>query len=302
MGEQQPIIGGQAVIEGVLMRNKDNIAIAVRTEKGKIVLKKEIIASITTRYPFLACPFFRGIIAFFQMLVIGIKALMYSTNVSIGEKEEHLSVLEITGLIVISLLFSIGIFVLAPYVMTHIIGFDERTAPIVFNLIDGIIKMLFFIIYVAIIGSMADIRRVFQYHGAEHKTVNCYEAGKRLTVQNVKQFSTIHPRCGTSFIVFVMIVGIFILSLIAPLTTAIVPTFSGLPFLLQKTTFFLLRILFLLPIASLSYEVLKLAGKYHENKILQLANSPGMLIQKLTTKEPDNKMIEVAITALKAVI
>ena len=167
---------------------------------------------------------------------------------------------------------------------------------------DGAIKMLLFVIYVAVIGYMEDIRRVFQYHGAEHKAVNCYEAGKELTIKNVKAFSTIHPRCGTSFIMFVMIVGIFILSLIAPLTTAVIPTFSGFPFFVQKTILFLLRIVFLLPIASVSYEVLKLAGKYRTNRLLQLVNSPGMLIQKLTTKEPDEKMIEVAIKSLKAVI
>ncbi|MEK6868238.1 MAG: DUF1385 domain-containing protein [Nanoarchaeota archaeon] len=301
--EQQSLaIGGQAVIEGVLMRNKDRIAIAVRNEKGKIILKKETILSITKKYPFLGWPFFRGVIAFFQMMVIGIKALMYSTNIAMGEKEEQLTSWEIAGLIGVSLLFSIGIFVLAPYIMTHVIGFDERTAPVLFNLVDGVIKMIIFAAYVAIIGKMEDIRRVFQYHGAEHKTVNCYEAGKKLTIQNVKMFSTIHPRCGTSFIMFVMIVGIFILSAIAPLTAAVVPTFEGLPFFAQKIILFLLRIVFLLPIASVSYEILKLAGKYRDNKILQLVNSPGMLIQKLTTKEPDNKMIEVAIRSLKAIV
>jgi uncharacterized protein YqhQ len=303
MSEQQSLaIGGQAVIEGVLMRNKEQIAIAVRNEKGKIILKKETIASITKKYPFLGWPFLRGVVAFFQMMIIGIKALMYSTNIAIGEKEEHLSGWEIAGLIGVSLLFSLGIFVLAPYIMTHFLGFDERTAPVTFNIIDGIIKMFLFVMYVAIIGNMEDIRRVFQYHGAEHKAVNCYEAGKELTVKNVKLFSTIHPRCGTSFIMFVMIVGIFILAAIAPLTSAIVPTFEGLPFFVQKIVLFLLRIVFLLPIASVSYEVLKLAGTYRTNKVLQVVNSPGMLIQKLTTKEPDEKMIEVAIRSLKAVV
>ncbi len=302
MSEQSLAIGGQAVIEGVLMRNKDQIAIAVRNEKGKIILKTETIKSLTEKYPFFGRPFLRGIIAFFQMLIIGIKALMYSTNIAMGEKEEQLNGWEIAGLIGTSLVFSIAIFVLAPYIMTHLVGFDERTAPVLFNLIDGAIKMLLFVIYVAAIGYMEDIRRVFQYHGAEHKAVNCYEAGKELTIKNVKEFSTIHPRCGTSFIMFVMIVGIFILSVIAPLTTALAPTFTVLPFFVQKTILFLLRIVFLLPIASVSYEVLKLAGKYRANKVLQLVNSPGMLIQKLTTKEPDEKMIEVAIKSLKAVI
>ena len=234
MSEQSLAIGGQAVIEGVLMRNKEEIAIAVRNEKGKIILKTETIESVTKKYPFLGWPFLRGIIAFFQMLIIGIKALTYSTNIAMGEKEEQLNAWEIAGLIGTSFVFSIAIFVLAPYIMTHVAGFDERTSPVYFNLVDGAIKMLLFVIYVGVIGYMEDIRRVFQYHGAEHKAVNCYEAGKELTIKNVKAFSTIHPRCGTSFIMFVMIVGIFILSLIAPLTTAVVPAFSGFSFFSQK--------------------------------------------------------------------
>ena len=149
MSEQSLAIGGQAVIEGVLMRNKDQIAIAVRNEKGKIILKTETIESITKKYPFLGWPFLRGIIAFFQMLVIGIKALTYSTNIAMGEKEEQLNAWEIAGLIGTSFVFSIAIFVLAPYIMTHVAGFDERTSPVYFNLIDGAIKMLLFVIYVA---------------------------------------------------------------------------------------------------------------------------------------------------------
>ncbi|PIN78430.1 hypothetical protein COV16_05930 [Candidatus Woesearchaeota archaeon CG10_big_fil_rev_8_21_14_0_10_34_8] len=295
-------IGGQAVIEGVLMRNKDNIAIAVRTEKGKIILKKEKIDGISKKYPFLAWPFFRGIVGFFQMLVIGMKALTYSTNVALGEEEEVLNAWEIVGLIGFSMLFAIGLFVLVPYVITHVIGFDERSSPILFNLVDGLIKLIIFISYVAVIGYMEDIKRVFQYHGAEHKAVNCFESGKKLTVANVKKFSTIHPRCGTSFIAIVLLVGIFILSVISPITNLLIPSFSELSFILQKVILFLLRILFLFPIAAVSYEILKLAGKYKDNKILQLVNAPGLLIQKITTREPDNKMIEVAIKSLKAVL
>lgn len=299
---QNCTIGGQAVIEGVLMRNKNTIAIAVRTEKGKIILKKETLKSIAEKYPFLQWPFLRGIIAFFQMLVVGIKALTYSTNVALGEEEEVLSFWEIAGIIALSLVLSIALFVLVPYVVTSVIGFDERTAPIAFNLVDGVIKLLFFVAYVALIGAMEDIKRVFQYHGAEHKAVHCHEAGLPLTVKNVQRFSTIHPRCGTSFLAFVLLIGIFLLSVIAPLTTFVFPAFLTLPFLLQKGILFLLRILFLLPIASISYEVLKLAGRYKENKVLQLLNAPGLLIQKITTREPDGKMVEVAMKALKAVL
>lgn len=295
-------IGGQAVIEGVLMRNKNTIAIAVRTEKGKIILKKEILKTLAERYPIFQWPFLRGIVAFFQMLVVGIKALTYSTNVALGEEEEVLSFWEIAGILAFSLLLSIGLFVLVPYIVTSIIGFDERTAPIAFNLVDGVIKLIFFIAYVALIGMMNDIKRVFQYHGAEHKAVHCHESGLALTVKNVQKFPTVHPRCGTSFIAFVLLIGIFLLSVIAPTTIMLFPSFVFLSFFLQKGILFFLRILFLLPIASVSYEVLKLAGRYKENRALQLLNAPGLLIQKITTREPDDRMVQVAVKALKAVL
>jgi uncharacterized protein YqhQ len=302
MPETDLAVGGQAVIEGVLMRNKEKIAIACRTEKGKIILKKQTLTPLTKKFPILGWPFLRGIIGFFQMLIIGMKALTYSTNVALGEEEEVLKPWEIVGMIGLSLLFSVALFVAVPYIVTHYMGFDERTAPIAFNLVDGVIKLIIFITYVIAIGYMEDIRRVFQYHGAEHKAVNCYEAGVKLTIKNVQKYSTIHPRCGTSFIAFVLLIGIFILSVIAPLTNFVFPGFATLSFWPQKVILFALRIVFLLPIASISYEILKLAGKYRENKILQLVNSPGLLIQKITTQEPDDKMVEVAIKSLKAVL
>ena len=290
-------IGGQAVIEGVMMRNKDTLAVAVRNDKGKIIVKKEKIRTFTG---IITWPFIRGVAAFFQMLVIGIKTLTYSSNIALGE-DEKLDSKEIAGIIALSLVIGIGMFVLVPYIVTYIIGFSETTEPLLFNIIDSIIKIILFVAYVAIIGRMKDVKRVFQYHGAEHKAVNCFESGKKVIVKNVKKFSTIHPRCGTSFILLVMVVGIFVLSLISPLAM-LIPSFSFLPFFAQKIILFFIRILFLLPIAGISYEILKLAGKYKENKILNAVNYPGMLIQKLTTQEPDNKQIEVAIKALETVI
>ncbi|MFA6888875.1 MAG: DUF1385 domain-containing protein [Candidatus Woesearchaeota archaeon] len=290
-------IGGQAVIEGVMMRNKNILAVAVRNEKGKIIVKKEKIKLFTG---ILTWPFIRGIVAFFQMLVIGIKTLTYSSNIALNE-DEKLDSWGIAGIISLSFVIGIGMFVLVPYIVTYFMGFNETTEPVLFNLIDSIIKMILFVAYVAIIGQVKDVRRVFQYHGAEHKTVNCYEAGKKITIQNVKKFSTIHPRCGTSFILLVMIVGIFVLSLISPLAM-LFSSFSLLPFFVQKIILFFTRILFLLPIAAISYEILKLAGKYKDNVVLNAVNYPGMLIQKLTTQEPDNKQIEVAIKAIEKVI
>ncbi len=293
-------IGGQAVIEGVLMRNKEKIAIAVRTESGKIILKKEVLN--VNKYRFVNLPFIRGIVAFVQMLTIGIKALTYSTNIALGEDEEVLQLWELIGMIIFTFLFAVVIFVAVPYVTTLLIGFDEQINPILFNLVDGFIKLFLFIVYVVAISYMDDIYSVFQYHGAEHKAVNCFEAGKKLTVKNVQRYTTIHPRCGTSFIVFVLLIGIFILSVIAPLTNFIFPSFQMLHFAVQKIVLFLLRIAFMLPIASVSYEFIKIAGKYKSNKLIGIINMPGMLIQKITTKEPDDRMVEVAIKSLKAVI
>ncbi len=289
-------IGGQAVIEGVMMRNKDTLAVAVRNDKGKIIVKKE---KIKTFSGILALPFIRGIVAFFQMLIIGIKTLTYSSNIVLND-DEKLDSWEIAGIIALSLAIAISMFVLVPYLVTYSIGFSETTEPILFNIIDSIIKIILFVVYLVIIGQMKDVRRVFQYHGAEHKTVNCLESEKKVIINNVKKFSTIHPRCGTSFILLVMVVGIFVLSLISPLAM-LIPSFSFLPFFAQKIILFFTRLLFLLPIAGISYEILKLAGKYKENILLNMINYPGMLIQKLTTQEPDNKQIEVAIKALESV-
>jgi uncharacterized protein YqhQ len=290
-------IGGQAVIEGVMMRNKNILAVAVRNEKGKIILKKEKIKTYYAQ----KIPFVRGIIAFFQTLSIGIKTLTHSSNIALGEDEQFDSK-EIIGIIALSLLFVISFFVLVPYIITSVIGFNEATQPVLFNVIDSVIKIAFFLIYVVVIGSLKDVKRVFQYHGAEHKAVNCYEAGKKLTVQNVKKYSTIHARCGTSFIMLVLVVGIVLFTFIAPTVLYFFPTIGGLSLVVQKIIFFTVRILFLLPIASISYEILKLTGAHKENMFLHTINYPGMLFQKLTTQEPDNKQIEVAIVALEKVL
>lgn len=289
-------IGGQAVIEGVMMRSKNTLAVAVRNEKGKIIVKKEKIKEFTG---ILALPFIRGIATFFHMLSIGIKTLTYSSNIALHE-DEKLDSWEIAGIIALSLAVGICMFVLAPYIITYILGFSETAEPVLFNIIDSIIKIILFVAYVALIGQMRDVKRIFQYHGAEHKAVNCYEAGEKLHIRNIKRYSTIHARCGTSFILLVMIVGIFVLSLIGPIAL-LVPAFQSLPFIMQKIILFFLRIAFLLPVAGISYEILKLAGKYKENIILNCLNYPGMLIQKLTTQEPDNKQIEVAMKALEAI-
>jgi uncharacterized protein YqhQ len=281
-------IGGQAVIEGVMMRNKNKLAIAVRQDK-KIIIKKEKLTSLSDKIKLFKLPFFRGMLALIETMVVGIKALNYSANVSIGKEEEKLS----SWMLVVTLIFAFGIgfvlFKLLPLAIAQLLSVSLalKENSILFNLIDAVFKGSLFIGYILIISRMDDVKRLFQYHGAEHKTIHCYEAKKELTVKNVKKYTPLHARCGTSFLIFVIIISI------------IVYTF------LPSVTFWvnlLYRFLLLPVIAGIAYEIIKLSGKYENNKILNIAVKPGLWVQKITTSEPDNKMIEVAIKSLKAVI
>ena len=276
-------VGGQAVIEGVLMKNEDKVAIAVRKPNRKITVKKQRWPSVSKKIKFLGWPFFRGTVNLIEMLVMGIKALNYSANESIGEKEEKISTKEFVATTIIALAVAIGLFILLPLYLTKI----TNTKGVVFNIIDGAIRVVLFILYILAISFMRDVRRLFQYHGAEHKTVNCYEAGKKITVANVKKYSTLHRRCGTTFILIVLVISIIIFSLIV--TDNFWIKFTG-------------RILLLPVIAGISYELLKLGAKFPKNILLNLLVWPGLGLQKLTTREPDKKQIEVAIKAFKAVV
>jgi uncharacterized protein YqhQ len=272
-------IGGQAVIEGVLMRCGNKVNISVR-KKNKIVSKIKILKN---KNRFLKLFFIRGITNLFEMLNIGLEALTWSADQQ-ADKKEKISKTEITITLTLSFLFAILIFVIAPFYLTKVI-YNQNN--ILFNLIDGLIRIIIFIGYILLISLMKDIKRVFQYHGAEHKVVNCYEAKKELTLKNVKKFSTLHSRCGTSFLIIVLIISILIFSLIT----------SNLWY--YKIG---LRILLIPVIIGVSYEILKLADRFKDNIILNILNKPGLWIQKITTKEPDDKQIEVAIYSLKKVI
>ena len=298
----KPYFGGQAVVEGVLMKGASHLAIAVRKPNKTIKVKLIPYISFTKRVPLFGMPFFRGIVSLFEMLVEGMKALTYSANEAVQQEDEQLSTLEIALTLAISIVFSLLLFVVAPYLITHLLGITEETQALLFNLVDGLVKLCIFVSYIIIIGLMKDVHRIFQYHGAEHKAINCFEAGKALTAKQVQQFSTIHPRCGTSFILLVIVIGIFIFSL-APFAVSLAySSFYELSWVMRRAVLLFVRILFMLPIAGASYEVLKLAGKYRESLLLKMIVSPGLLVQKLTTKEPDDKQVEVSIAALKAVL
>ena len=271
-------VGGQAVIEGVMMRNKEKFAIAVRLKNGKIRVKKD---KSTTFPKSFNIPFLRGAIGLFYMLYDGIRALIWSGNQQAEEKEK-LTKKEIILTLVISLSFSLFFFIGIPFFAANFMSSSDYW----FNIFDGIFRIIVFIGYLVIISFMKDVKILFQYHGAEHKSIACYEAKQELTVDNVKNFSRFHPRCGTSFIFIVLILSIIIFTLI-----------SG-PMWVK----FLGRIMLLPVIAGIGYELIKLSAKYSENPIVKVLIAPGLWLQRLTTKEPNEKQIEVGIKSLKAVI
>jgi len=296
-------IGGQAVLEGVMLRKKNTYTVAVRTPKNKIIVKKHRIKD--RRKGLLSIfklPFFRGMYGMYEMLSIGMKTLTYSANIAADEEEEQISPLHMFWVILISFLFAILFFVALPYFLTILVGVQEHSRPVLFNLIDALIKVVFFIAYVVAIGRMDDIKRVFQYHGAEHKVVHCYENKKKITVANAKKYSSVHPRCGSSFIMLTIVISIILFSLLPILIIYLAPGLFQMHFALQKLILGLLRIAVIPIIIGLSYELLKLAGKYSDNPLLKLISLPGSWLQKLTTANPNKKQIEVAIAAIQKLL
>lgn len=292
-------IGGQALIEGILMRGPKDLAIAVRKPDNEIILKKEKLNTLGMRHKFFKLPLIRGIVGLVESMAFGIRALMYSAEFFEDDMEEEnketfldkvfkdkSEEAEIVFTLMISLAFTILLFVLLPSLITNFFK-EGIERPIILNLIEGLVRIILFLIYVTAVSKMEDIGRVFEYHGAEHKTIHCYENGDPLTVENVKKYPILHPRCGTSFLFMVMIVSILVLS------------FFGWPNPLQRV---LIRLLMLPVIAGISYEINRVIGKSNSSMAYFLSY-PGLLIQRMATvKEPDEAQIEVAIEALKAVL
>lgn len=293
-------IGGQALIEGVMMRGPNEVAIAVRKPDHEIELKKEKLNTLGMRHKVFALPFIRGVVGLIEAMMTGTKALMYSAEffpedepkssekVSWTEKlfKDKAQDVEMFFAMLTSIVLAVGIFMIIPTLITNF--FKTRIAsPIGLNLIEGVFRIALFLIYVIAVSKMEDIRRVFEYHGAEHKTIHCYENEEELTVENVKKYPILHARCGTSFLFMVMIVSILVLS------------FFGWPNPLQR---FLVRILMFPVIAGISYEINRLIGK-SSSSLAYYLSYPGLMIQKwATVKEPDAEQIEVAIASLKAVL
>ena len=282
---KKPNVGGQAVIEGVMMRGKTHVAVAVRQPDGEISVDVRPVNSISDRYPILKKPFLRGVVSLVESLVMGMKALAYSAQVS-GDEDEKLDSKEMALTIAVSAGLAILLFIVIPtWSMRFLTGITQDHMAL--NLAEGMLRMAIFLAYIAAISSMNDIQRVFQYHGAEHKTIYTYEAGLPLKVENVRPFSTLHPRCGTNFLMIVMLISMFIF------------TFLGWPSLLERIAS---RIILMPVIAGVSYELIRYAGAHTDNPLVRIAITPGLLLQKLTTRQPDDSQIEVAIASLKAVV
>lgn len=277
--ESSLALGGQAVIEGVMIRSKKHLVISVRQPNGKILTKVEEIKSITEKHKILRLPFLRGIIALFETLYLGVKGLYFSANITL-EEEEKLGTKEIVLTVVLALTLATFLFSILPFLLATFLNLSG----LVFNLIEGIIRLAILLLYLTAISLIGDFKRIFQYHGAEHAAINAYEAGVELNVSNAKKFSRFHPRCGTSFILIVALISILLFSIM-----------PNLGFFIRMAY----RVLLIPVIGGISYEVLKLSDRYKNSKIMQILIAPGLGLQYLTTRKPDEKMIEVALEAVK---
>ena len=295
-------IGGQAVIEGVMMRGPKEIATAVRKSDGSIVIDKSPVSSAVLKYKLNKIPIIRGVVSFVESLVTGMKCLMFSADqMDIEDEEDYkpskfekwlddkfgdrVKDIAIYFSVAVALVFSVCLFMLLPNALATVIKhFTEN--HVVLNLAEGVIRMAIFLGYLTLVSRMKDIQRVFEYHGAEHKTIATYESGDELTVENARTHSRFHPRCGTSFLLIVMVVSIIVVSCLK----------WG-----HMWQNMLYRLLLLPVVAGISYEMIKIAGR-SKNRFVALLTKPGLWLQRITTREPDDSQLEVAIASLKAVL
>ncbi len=301
-------IGGQAILEGVMMRGPYKTAYAVRKPDGEIIVE-ENENKAKNRAKFFKLPIIRGCVNFVDSLIIGMKALMFSAEFVDLEGEEEteskfdkwleeklgdkIKDIVIYVAIAMSIVLSVGLFILLPSLLADIITTIIPNAEAATSVFEGIFRILIFLGYMLLVSQMKDIKRVFEYHGAEHKTIACYENGEELTVENVKKHSRFHPRCGTNFLLFVMVISIILFFFL--------PKFDQYGKLVQILFKLLSRIVLLPVVAGLSYEVIKLAGR-SKSKCVKFFTKPGLWLQRLTTREPDEEQIEVAISSMTAVI
>jgi uncharacterized protein YqhQ len=307
-------VGGQAVIEGVMMRSPHALAIAVRKPNGEVAVKEDIWRSLSQRFPFLRWPLIRGSVVFVETLVNGLQALSFSANQALeekGEKEEEKAKgkgkEKLTSAALAAILaaaFGIGIlfFVVVPHYLTGYIGQwmgrNLGVESFLFHLVDGLIKVVFFVGYISVISRMKEIQRIFQYHGAEHMSIFAYEAGEELTVANARKYPPFHPRCGTAFLLIVFFISIFLFSLIFPF----LPKFPSLGKGVANVIYIGMKLPLLFPIAGLAYEVIKFSGKRPKHPLLRIVVAPGLWLQRMTTRPPKDDQIEIALRALQGAL
>ena len=287
------IIGGQAVIEGVMMRSMSGYTVAVRQPNGEIALKSDTIQPLSKKYPIVKLPVLRGSVVLIQSLILGMRALNFAAVASAEKNEEgsgeggELSNWAIISSMIVAFALGVGLFILAPLGITNLVRHYAmpQMSNFAYNAIDGVIRGVFFFAYIMLISLMKDIRRVFQYHGAEHKTVFTFEAHEDLTVDNARSKSTLHPRCGTSFLMFVMAISIVVFSLIP----------STAPFLIK----FGARVVFIPLIAGIAYEIIRFSARHLDNPLCRLLIQPGLMLQRITTQPPDDSQVEIAVVALR---
>lgn len=307
-GELKTHVGGQALIEGIMMRGRYNWSVAVREPSGGIYTEEHDLASGRPENSWLRWPIVRGVVAFVESLMLGYKALEIAALHAFGEDEEaeeaeadQFGHREMVISMVLGLVLGVGLFVVAPAFITNLIVGEYDSATLAWNIVDGLLRIAVFVFYIWLIGRMSDIKRMFGYHGAEHKTIHCYEHGLPLTPENARSFPRLHVRCGTAFLIMVMIIAIFVYT-ITPLNALI--SAWGVPDGAPKLALVIVARIVLMPlIAGISYEItVKWAGSHPENPLVKVVLWPGMQMQYLTTREPDDSQIECAIAAMQLVL
>jgi len=282
----EDVAGGQAIIEGVMMRYGNKIASAVRKPDREIAIEERYYVPLTKRHKFLGLAFVRGFVTLLEMMVIGMKSLLFSAELALTEDEKKPQGWELTVSMMISFSIALLFFIVVPaYSFSLLRSYIANT--FLLNIVEGFIRLGIFICFLGATLFMEDMKRVFMYHGAEHKTVFAWENGQELTVENVQKYSTRHPRCGTSFILVVMIISILVFSLL------------GRPDFLHRVLY---KLMLLPVVAGISYEIIRFTGKYRNLAWVHMLSIPGLLLQKITTREPTEDQIEVAIAAMKRVI
>jgi len=296
-----PTVGGQAVMEGVMMRDQERLAIAVRKPGGDILIDVRPWFSLTAA-KWLKKPFVRGFPILLETLVNGIKALNYSAQVAVEDDEEELSPMAMGLTLAASIGFALLLFVVTPHLFSlgmKAAGFSGGVEALSFHIWDGFFKMVLFVGYIAAISYLPDVRRVFQYHGAEHKVIWAYEQGAPLTPAGARDFSRLHPRCGTAFLLFVLAISIVLYAFLVPwLLTFYAPATTWI----KQAYIVAMKLVLMVPVSAVAYEVIKIAGKFRTNVVCRLISAPGLFMQLLTTKEPDDRQLEVALAALRGAV